>query len=172
MKVSVCSKNKAVAFYWSFAPRGCHIEAAVLALQQSIERPSRARTAYLSADNENMFRERLRLAVRGRLRPSEHVKAVRQSPPQMDLFEIRWQDVRIVPIDAVSGLYGNAESVMVRLYYVEQGQAWVVGLHAHEKEIGEDDSATAALQDQEIAQAVQLAKSAELSRWGVPELSD
>ena len=56
--------------------------------------------------------------------------------PSLRMYEIRWSEVQAIPVDPVSGAFGQrVENIQVRLYYVERGDAWVVGLLAHEKDV-------------------------------------
>lgn len=170
-KSSVCSRRKPVDFYWRSCVDGRHIDAAVAALMASIRRPDRvASSIYLDADNEAMFRARLELAAQGRLLQGDHVKTI-SFDPDLDLFEIRWTDVQAIGQDPVSGLYGNrVKDINVRLYYIELGFAWVVGLLAHEKVYGASDDETNQLQDERIGCAVAICRGDAQRWWGVPEL--
>ena len=92
--------------------------------------------------------------------------------PSLRMYEIRWSEVQAIPVDPVSGAFGQrVENIQVRLYYVERGDAWVVGLLAHEKDVSlsvQDD--IDALQDEMIRQAGAIAIAEEADAWGVPEL--
>lgn len=171
VKVSVCSRRKPVDFYWRSCVDGGHIDAAVDALMRSIRRADRtAINPYLDADNEAMFRVRLELAEQGQLVPDDHVKTI-SFDPALDMFEIRWLDVQAITQDLVSGLYGRrVTDINVRLYYIELGYAWVVGLLAHEKVYGLDDEETNRLQDVRIERAVSICRGDAARWWGVPEL--
>lgn len=170
-KSSVCSRRKPVDFYWRSCVDGRHIDAAVAALMASVRRPDRvASNMYLDADNEAMFKARLELAAQGRLLPDDHVKTI-SFDPDLDMFEIRWTDVQAIDQDPVSGLYGNrVKDINVRLYYIELGYAWVVGLLAHEKVYGSSDDETNQLQDERIGCAVAICRGDARRWWGVSEL--
>lgn len=129
-------------------------------------------TELTEGDAEALLEERLELAEKGRLTPEEHVKSI-ASQPQLDMFEIRWNNIHVVDVDRVTGLYGDGHSAMVRLYYIEEsGQDWIVGLHVHEKEIGDDDAHTNQLQNQEIDKAVMLSNQLQADNWWVKELEN
>lgn len=125
---------------------------------------------YLEADCEAQIEDVLELAMLGKLEPVEHVKRVSGSPVR-DMYEMRWQDIAAVVEDRVSGLKSRV-SVLLRLYYLEEGKQWVVGLHVHEKWVGGTDEEIKAKQDEEIDKATQIALSAESGNWGVVELAE
>lgn len=170
LKVSVCSRGAPVDYYWRHCVNANHVAECVARLMDCTRSSHRKSTPYLDSDNQAQFEKTLGLAQKGKLRPGDHVKTVTRDP-LVDLFEMRWDNVAVIPMNPVSGLYGKATTMSVRLYYVETGEAWVVGLHAHEKKIGDSEQGTRDLQDAEIDFALQLHRSAEAERWGVPELS-
>lgn len=59
----------------------------------------------------------------------------------------------------------------VRLYYGEQGGAWVIGVHVHEKEICGSDELTTSAQNQQIDLAAQRLRDGRPSSWSVQELA-
>lgn len=169
VKTSVCSRRKSVTFYWRSCVSGRHIDETVDALMAAVQGPNRART-YVDFDNEAMFRTRLEMAERGRLRPDDHVKTISYDP-SLEMFEIRWTDVCARLQDLASGLYGAlVEGINVRLYYAELGHDWVVGLVVHEKAYGDTDDETRRLQNEHIQRAVTLCRADSKQWWGVPEL--
>lgn len=170
LKVSVCSRGASVDYYWRLCVTANHLAECVAKLMDCTRSPDRKSTPYLDSDNQAQFEKTLGLAKKGKLRPGDHVKTVTRDP-LVDLFEMRWDDVAVIPMDPVSGLYGKGTAMSVRLYYIETGEAWVVGLHAHEKKIGGSEQETRDLQDTEIDCALRLHRSLEAARWGVPELS-
>lgn len=135
-----------------------------------IDKPGRRRNDYQDLDNEAMFAERIELAERGELVPMDHVKRI-QSHPNLDMYEIRWEQVQVRATNPVTGLYEDATEVSVRLYYGEQGGTWVVGVHTHEKEICDTDQATADSQNQQIDLAAQRLHEGRASTWGIGELA-
>lgn len=169
-KKSRCSSKAPSVYYWRFGTRGQHIEATVEFLQACLDRPDRVTNEYMEEHNAAAFEDHLDLATKGRLKPEEHVKEIRRHP-NIDLYEIRWDGIAVRSRDLVSGMYGDQEEVLVRLYYLETGDAWVVGLHGHEKVILATEQETADAQDLEIDKAAALARDNEAGLWGVPELS-
>lgn len=169
LKRTVCSRGGRVHFYWRDCLDGSHIDQCVAALMAATGGVGRTTNPYLDADNQAKYETTLKKAQRGNLRPGDHVKTVTMDPA-VDLFELRWNDVQVVPVNPVTGLVGNKTSVQVRLYYVESGEAWVVGLYTHEKQIGDSAEETTRLQDAHIRAALAYEASARADRWNVPEL--
>lgn len=132
--------------------------------------PGAATNEYIDADNEDAFMRRLVLATRGRLTPIDHVKSI-ASVRAVDMFEIRWTDIVAIARDPVSGLYRGSLTLHLRLYYIEEGQQWVVGMHAHVKEICDDESETRRRQNVEISKAESHAIAGSDRRWGVDALT-
>lgn len=169
---SVCCGKRAVTLYLRAhdSNDGPHIDAIVDLLMETVSAPDRQTNPLLDADNEAMFRKRLQLASRGRLHPIEHIKTLARTVPPLSLFELRWTDVRVIPVDPVSGLNGDATSIHVRMYHAEERSSpWIVALHAHHKLIGADEE-TSDAQNQEIDVAVRLAQEGRLECWGIAEL--
>jgi hypothetical protein len=168
---SVCAMGRTVTFYWRGSVAGLHLDSAVEALMGAIRRADRyTGNPWLDADNEAMFRTRLNLAQRGGLKPGEDVVAVRMSTG-LNMSEIRWTDVVAIPVNPVSGMLGQrVDNLQVRLYYVEEGRRWVVGLLVHEKDTSGTQDEIDARQDEWIRQAVVVALDGAEDRWGVPEL--
>ncbi len=147
------------------------MDTAVAACVKAIERNDRyTGNRIINLDNEEMFRARLESAQRGKLMGGDQLRTVRKDP-RLDMFEIRWTDIAAIPWNPVTGLFGErVDTIHVRLYYIEQGEPWVVGLVTHEKAFGDTDAETAQLQDQWIEQAVRIAWDDADDRWAVPEL--
>lgn len=170
---SNCSAGVPVDFYWCecFGPdEDEHIEAAVNALWQAIRRRGeRGWDPRAAALVRSEFRDRLREAARGELKPVDHVKEV--GPGHPVLFEIRWQDIPVMEL----GTPRRFHDIQVRLIHAEPevlGLAFV-GLHAHEKIIIKDrgdreanEKATHRAQDAEIAKAAAIHGSGVGSLWG------
>lgn len=164
IKTSVCSARKPVAYYWRECT-GDHVRETVDKLMDVVNE-NRKLNDYQSSQCQASFEELLETAQDGRLIPGDHVKTIRYDPA-IDMFEFRWIDLSVTPQDPVTGLYGAEVLVHVRLYYVEEGQPWVVGLHCHEKEFLEDDEKTDAAQDVQIKIAVDYHYANEPRSWGV-----
>lgn len=154
-----------MAYYWR-ACTGDHIAETVSKLMGIIE------SHYSLSDHQSVlcqtaFEDLLHLAQRGRLTPGDHVKTIRLDPT-VDMFEMRWADLSVTPRDPVTGLYGTEVTAQMRLYYVETGQRWVVGLYCHEKEIlpGDRDG-TAAAQDWHIERALEVHRQIAHRHWDV-----
>lgn len=167
---SVCSCGRPVAFYWRECVLVDHVRAAVAHLMEIVAaRPGCTTNDYIDADNENAFERRLKLATRGRLKPSDHVKTI-ASVRSADMFEIRWTDIKAIARNAVSGLIEGDLCLHIRLYYIEEGGPWIVGLHAHEKQLADSEEQTRRLQDVEIGKAEAHARAGAERRWGVDAL--
>lgn len=164
IKTSVCSKKKRVAYHWRECT-GDHVAETVAKLMEIVE-AGRQLNDHQSALCQVAFEDLLDVAKRGRLTPGDHVKTVRQEP-EVDLFEMRWTDLAVTPQDRITGLYGDEVLIHVRLYYVEEGAQWVVGLYAHEKEIFADQAATDAAQDSHIGAALSYHHANVDRSWGV-----
>lgn len=168
---SVCSCGAPVAFYWRECVAADHVASAVEHLMQLVTGPpGRTTNDYIDADNEEAFDRRLRRATEGRLIPVDHVKCI-ASVPAVDMFEIRWQGIKAIARNPVSGLIEGDLQLHMRLYYIEEGEQWVVGMHAHEKRIAESEEETRELQNSEIAKAEHHALAGSARRWGVEELT-
>ncbi|WBG76146.1 hypothetical protein O5J82_09075 [Corynebacterium glutamicum] len=157
--------GKPVHYHWRYNCSDNHIEETVEKIMDILKRKY-VFNMLTEADAEALIEDRLELAERGRLTPEEHVKSI-SSQPQLDMFEIRWNDIFVRDQDPVSGIYSDGYSILMRLYYVEKsGCDWFLGLHAHEKEINTDDTITKHRQNTEIEIAVKLWD--ELSADGSP----
>lgn len=169
---SVCSCNAPVTFCWRECVTPVHVSAAVEHLMHLVaQRPGRTTNEYIDADNEDAFERLLTRATQGRLKPIDHVKTI-ASVPAMDMFEIRWTTIKAIARNPVSGLIEGDLTLHVRLYYVEEGEPWIVGLYAHEKEIVDgDDDETRRRQNEHIQAAEAYALANAHRRWGVEALS-
>lgn len=165
----MCSQGKAVSYYWRMCPNGGHIEQTAEKVVEILKNNGHVLNGYLEADCEAQIEARLELAESGRLEPAEHVKRVRRAP-EIHMFEIRWNHIGTKRQDKVSGMYEESRA-MVRLYYVEQGEPWVVGLHVHEKAFGPNDDETNRLQNQEMDKARTCFEAGADSWWGITELA-
>lgn len=167
---TVCCSNQEVAYYWRFAPSGQHVEDTVAACVNVLIQNGYAFNDWLQADCEAQIEEVLELAMRGQLEPVKHVKKIRSTPVK-DMYEMRWQDISVVVQDRVSGLK-NIRPVLLRLYYIEEGGPWVVGVHVHEKKIEGTEAEIVQAQDREIGIATRRVIDADSQNWGVLELAD
>lgn len=163
-KISVCSKRKRVAYHWRECT-GDHVAETVEKLMEIVE-AGRRLNVYQSAACQAAFEDLLDVAKRGRLTPGDHVKTV-QFEPEVDLFELRWTELQATPQDPLTGLYGDPVVVHVRLYYVEDGGHWVVGLYAHEKKFLSNRDATDAAQNDHIKAALEYHHANAHRSWGV-----
>ena len=166
---SVCSQGKAVSYYWRMCPNGGHIELTAEKVVEILKTNGYILNGHLEADCVGQIEAYLELAEAGHLKPSDHVKRVRRAP-EIHMFEIRWDHIGTTKQDKVSGMYEESRA-MVRLYYVEQGEPWVVGLHVHEKTLGSNDNETNRLQNQEMDKARTCFEAGADSWWGVAELA-
>lgn len=147
---SVATQGRRTTFYWQYCAEDAHVDAAVAALMKAIEGPFRHQSKYTRILLEERFRDLILAAEEGDLEPEEAVKRIRKEP-DICMYEMRWSEVPVTPVDRVSGAFGDPLHLHVRLYYVEQeGYTWLLGLHAHEKRIGETDQETRDMQDAEI----------------------
>ncbi|MHC9568785.1 hypothetical protein ACQX29_03435 [Corynebacterium diphtheriae] len=167
---TVCCSNQSVSYFWRFALKGKHIADTVDKCVQLLRKNGYLLEGYLEADCEAQIEEVLELAMRGKLEPGRHVKRISSSPIR-DMYEMRWQDIAVVSEDRVSGLKDRV-SVLLRLYYLEEGGQWVVGLHVHEKWVDGTDEEIKRKQNEEIEKATQTALDNEANNWGVIELDE
>lgn len=143
-----------------------HVEAAVQRLWEAIRKPGvrawhpRHKMMILAE-----FRDRLRVATQGRLKPITHIKGLRDG--RCHLYEIRWQDVPISLLGSDGKPSGN-DHVHVRLIHTEPHKLGVsfVGLHAHEKLVLGDE-ATHDAQDLEIDEAERIFDAGYPTSWGI-----
>lgn len=167
---TVCCAGVPVRYYWKKTSENQHVRATVEAAKAALQDSGAELNPVLEADLEAQIEDRIELAEQGRLQPIDHVRTVRRSP-RIEMYEIRWTHIGVVRVDKVSGLKSSGEAHL-RLYYVETGQTWVVGVHIHEKiVISDDEAATRTLQNVEIDEAVSFAELRAEDCWGVEELS-
>ena len=172
MPKSVCSCGDPVSLYYFDGPRGKHIEHAVEVLMAAInDQPHRYLGNQMLQDEAyGVFVDLLELAEEGRLRIPEYVKQIHDSP-EIDMFEIRWTTIPVIDVDPVSGLFSETKEVHVRLYMVEVGEPWAVGVHVHEKDLDGNPATIRMRQGQAIQQAAKIARDYRSVAWKVPELS-
>lgn len=159
-----------VDFYWyggGASTADQHITLAVDALMGAIKAPpNRLWNPFQERMIHAEFKKRLEKAARGELEPPAELKPLRGGD---SLFEIRWQ---AIPVHEVlpSGRPSHTE-VGVRLIHAQPFDELglcILGLHAHEKTIIEDDhAATKDAQDHQIDIAEQLFASGYPTCWGV-----
>lgn len=154
-RTSNCSLGVPLTYYWHDCsdPDG-HLEAAVSALWEVVSSPTARRwNPYAAAMAKAEFRNRLKAAQRGELKPVDQVKAM---DPDDELFEIRWVGLTVTEHDPDSGTNVFLD-IEVRLLHAEPAALGVcaIGLHAHQKVVVDGDKVeTRRLQDVEIAIAV------------------
>lgn len=168
-------------YYWRHCSAGDHVEAtmecAIAVFEEaknSMERPKYRITDVQIATLEAEIEDLLSVARAGNLKPIDEVKPIRgasELPEELRMFEIRWNDIVLYKIDMVTGGF-ESTSALLRLYYVESDADWFVGLHVHEKLIGQSDEETAQMQDEEIGRAVDLSNRCSGDGWNVPELEE
>lgn len=158
-----------MSYYWRECPSGGHIEQTSEKVVSILKAQGYKMNENQEADCEAQIEDLLERAEAGRLVPVEHVKRV-QRAPAVDMFEIRWNHIGVTEVNRVSGMYAGVE-VKVRLYYVEEGEPWVVGLLVHEKIIGSTDEETRQLQNEKIDAAIEHCRASSARRWGVQELA-
>lgn len=159
-----------VDFYWHGGGDGTadqHIALAVEALMGAIKAPTnRLWNPFQESLIRAEFKKRLEKAARGELKPPEELKPLRSGG---SLFEIRWQAIPVHEI-CPSGLHSHTK-VGVRLIHAQPFDELglcILGLHAHEKTIIEDDqAATKDTQDDQIDIAERLFASGYPTCWGV-----
>lgn len=163
-----------VDFYWFGGGDGTadhHIALAVEALMSAIKAPpKRLWNPFQESIIRAEFRKRLEKAAQGKLQPPEELKPLRGGG---SLFEIRWQAIPVREV--VSEELQAARKVEVRLIHAQPFDELglcILGLHAHEKTIVEDDrAATKDAQDDQIDIAEQLYASGYPTCWGVTRRS-
>jgi len=120
---SNCCLGVPIDFYMlrcTAATQDGHIEAAVQRLWEAIRKPGerawhpRHKIMVLAE-----FRDRLRVAVEGRLKPVTHIKAVGDG--RCHLYEIRWQDVNVALLGPDGKVSGH-DHVHMRLVHTEPHQ--------------------------------------------------
>lgn len=165
---SRCSAASPVTFrWWGFPPQAekDDIETAVDVLIDCIRnQEGRVWSPHALAMARAEFRQRIRKAANGRLRPIEQVKPVdTKNPPP--LYEIRWQNIPITERDG-SGGTSHGEAI-VRMYHSEPDSApgYFVGHHAHEKRLDVPD--VNAEQQTQIKIAIAWHDHGRNNNWGI-----
>lgn len=154
-------------YYWRFCT-GNHIEETVQYALDLLRNSGYRVEGFYQDELEAQIEDLLEAAEAGELRPLDHVKSISKARP-LDIFEIRWNDLIVFKIDKVSSHYVKT-SVLLRLYFVEEGDQWVVGLHLHEKQKVKDRAEEARLQNLQIDKAIQVCKESSNENWGVSAL--
>lgn len=169
---SVCASGKRVAFYWRECSDGQHVARAASDTIDALTASGLTRLNPLQlADAKAQVKDRLRRARQGKLRSQEHVKRV-QSKPAIDMYEMRWDDIRASRYDALDQLIAAGVDVHVRMYYIEQPPGkWVLGLHVHEKVFHDTEEETRTAQDDQIDIAGRILQDGAARHCGVPELT-
>lgn len=163
---SRCSGSQGVAFRWyGFPPCASDdVEAAVDVLFNCLVKPGRVWSPHARVMAKAEFRQRIRKAGHGRLRPVDEVKAIdAKNPPP--LYEIRWQHIPVTQRDAEGSL--SYEQTIVRMYHTEplNVPGYFVGHHAHEKDVTAED--VNAAQQAEINIAIAWHEHGKDSSWGI-----
>lgn len=167
---SVCSGGIPVDYYWRQCVSSHHIFETVQKLMGILYEKYHL-NEYKAAYAEAQFYALLEKATQGKLVPIDHVKQISRSP-DVDMYEIRWNDIEVRLVDKVTGMYGDSCSIMMRLYYFELGELWVVGLRCHEKLVGATDDETRNQQNEQIDCAIECFWETAQDRWGIPELEE
>lgn len=154
-------------YYWRFCT-GNHIEETVQYALDLLRDSGYRVEGFYQDELEAQIEDLLEAAEAGELRPLDHVKRISKAKP-LDLFEIRWNDLIVFKIDKVSSQYVRT-SVLLRLYFVEEGEQWVVGLYLHEKQKVKDKAEEARLQNLQIDKAMQVCEESSRENWGVSAL--
>lgn len=166
---SVCSSGDSVNYYWRFCSTSNHIGETVINATEKLRKNGYTISGVLQGDFEAQIEYLLELAEMGALKPIDHIKRIHRAKP-LNLYEIRWDNLKVFRTEKASGLYSQAK-VRLRLYMVEEGDNWVVGLYLHEKRVIKDNSGeTNRLQDVEIDAAVKLCEDCSDENWRVKEL--
>jgi len=166
---SNCCLGVPVDFYMvpcDAATQDEHIEAAAQSLWEAIRQPGvrawhpRHKMMVLAE-----FRDRLRVATQGRLKPVTHIKPLRGG--RCHLYEIRWQHINVALLGPDNQISGH-DHVHMRLVHTEPHELGTsfVGLHAHEKLVL-DDKATHDAQDLEIDKAERIFDAGYPTLWGI-----
>lgn len=167
--VSRCTQHSPLRYVWAARKLGqADIDAAVDACMAAIRGDGNRRwNMYNESMARSEFRNRLRQAERGELKPVEHVKKLGRGS-KADLFEIRWQAVTVHEVAADDTL--TYPKIKVRLQHAEPAAqaALLIGVHAHEKVVVKGNSAaTKTLQNKEIAIGVKAFFDQDPADWEV-----
>lgn len=164
---SRCGVLGGASFRWYGYPQcaiGDDLDTALEVLLSAVSKPGRVWSPSAKAMVKAEFKQRLKKAIAGRLKPVDEVTPVDvQNPPP--LYEIRWQHIPVTERDE-QGVITHAQ-VLVRMYHSEPIAApdHFVGHHAHEKLLDVDD--INATQQAEIGIAIKWYNQGEGDRWGI-----
>lgn len=168
---AVAANGTGGRFYWRYSCGPDHIAAAVDALMEAVDGPTRLHRPHADRLRRKEFELRLKKAEKGQLQPPDELKTVRRRGALVRFFEIRWSGLAV----AERGLDGRPREsrVDVRLYYAEPPQFGLVilGLHCHEKSVIGSDDAIKAVQNTEIDRALACYAQGMAERWGIDELA-
>ena len=169
---SNCSVGVPVDFYWwncNDPDPVAHIEENVSALWEAIRAPGRRLwNPYNTATVKGEFRQRLKRAAAGNLRPIDEVKPM-DPAADSSLFEIRWNTINTVErVDGAPARFATARARLIHAEPLEPGVLCAVGLHAHEKVVFDNDpKATRDAQDREVEFARAREAQCALAGWPV-----
>lgn len=133
---SRCSGGLPIVLRWHESPAAdedATVNELVALLMSAIDGPDRMKDPYRSADAKKGFERYIRRAMQGKLQPVDEVKYIERSGPDAPLYEIRWDDVKVVERRRVGP--PALLTSCVRLYHAEPLRLprSVVALHGHEK---------------------------------------
>ena len=164
---SRCSGGTSIQFRWYGFPacsNGDDVSSAVSVLMTAVKGGTRVWNPYAEQMAKSEFKNRIKKAARGELKPVDEVKPVdvRNPPP---LYEIRWIDLPVTDRTA-SGTLSHS-TVQVRMYHSEPATVpgHFVGHHAHEKLVNVAD--VNATQQVEIKTAIGFYAAGASSNWGI-----
>ncbi|MBM7767375.1 hypothetical protein [Glutamicibacter nicotianae] len=156
-------------FHWFDGRRitGDAIEEAVERCMDTVRGPDRVWNPYAEIMLKAEFKNYLRRAARGTLRPISQVATVGHDP-EIPMFEIRWQNVNVTERDPESGELTYSKA-LVRMYHTEPlvEPDFFIGHHVHEKIILEDPKEISRLQTKEISKAKKIYRDGVNVRWGL-----
>lgn len=160
---SHCSCGGSVAIYWRYctaADQAAHIEEMVDRLMDTLKVGNRVWNPWSEPAVAAKFRDRLRRAAAGRLRPVDEVKPLRGG---RRLFEIRWQDIAVTEVHDGQASHHTTNARLIHAEPAELGVA-LLGLVVHEKPQTVESKVE---QDAHIDAAQNILVRAESSLWGV-----
>lgn len=168
MVESRCSKNVPVKFHWFDGNERENIDPIEVAVDRcfaAVDGEHRMWNPHTKAMTRSEFRNTIKYAAHGRLKPVDQVTEVGHDPV-VPMYEIRWQHTIQVTDRTAEGdfIYGKA---LVRLYHSEPPTYpdHFIGHHAHEKIISADDATTRRLQTTEIEVAKSIYRYGEKVDW-------
>lgn len=167
MSSAIAANGVGGDFKWRYCTSPDHVEAAVDALMNAVKAAeSRLWNPYNERYTRGSFRNRIKLAERGELKPPKEVKRVRSGTPAFVLYEIRWSDIKVIE-RREDGM--EQKRIDARLYYVEPPNVglMLLGLHCHEKRVDGTPAEIREWQDAEIDKAENLYNEGMRDRWGV-----